>query len=63
MIVVTALGLLTIPPTDGNVGMKDYVGWAVALVFVWLIWMLHTTVHKGLLQLWRYTQGETKFKA
>jgi len=26
-----------------------------------LLWKLHTSLHKGLVQLWRYTQGHTRF--
>ena len=41
--------------------MKDYIGWAIALGTTVLIWKLHTTLHKGLLQLWRYAKGHTEF--
>ena len=41
--------------------LKDYLGWATGLVTVALIWKLHTAVHKGLVQLWRYGKGGTQF--
>ncbi len=41
--------------------LTDYLGWATGLVVSILGWKLHTTVHKGLIQLWRYTQGHSVF--
>jgi hypothetical protein len=37
--------------------IKDYLGWATGLVTTALVWKLHTAVHKGLVQLWRYGLG------
>ena len=34
--------------------IKDAVGYAGGLLVTMLIWKLHTTVHKGLLEMWRY---------
>ena len=41
----------------GPLPAKDAVGYLVGLVFCWLVWRLHTTVHKGLLDMWRATKG------
>ncbi len=38
-------------------GVKDYVGYAAGLLVSVLGWKLHTTLHKGIVQLWRYTGG------
>jgi hypothetical protein len=42
------------PPSQD---IKDYLGWATGLVTTALIWKLHTALHKGLVQLWRYGLG------
>ena len=43
---------------DGEIlPVKDAVGYAAGLAVCVLIWKLHTTVHEGLLQMWRYTKG------
>lgn len=37
--------------------MKDVVGIVSAIALTILVWMLHTRLHRGLVQLWRYTTG------
>ncbi len=39
--------------------VKDLVGYLIGLAVTILAWRLHTTVHKGLIQMWHYTKGET----
>jgi hypothetical protein len=41
-----------------QVGIKDYVGYAMGLLVAASVWQLHTTVHKGIVQMWRYTGGQ-----
>jgi hypothetical protein len=41
---------------------KNYLGWAIGLLATALVWALHTRVHRGLVEMWRYTQGATQFK-
>jgi threonine/homoserine/homoserine lactone efflux protein len=36
------------------VELKDAVGYLTGLGAAVLLWMLHTTIHKGLVQMWRY---------
>jgi hypothetical protein len=40
----------------GGAEITDMVGYGTGLVVTVLIWKLHTAVHKGLIQLWRYTK-------
>jgi hypothetical protein len=40
---------------DGQI--KDALGFLTGLVVSILVWKLHTTMHHGLLQMWRYTKG------
>jgi len=35
----------------------DVVGYGLGVVGAVLVWRLHTTIHRGLLQLWRYTKA------
>ena len=35
----------------------DVVGYGLGVVGAVLVWRLHTTIHRGLLQLWRYTRA------
>ena len=37
--------------------VKDFIGYLLGLVVTSLVWRLHTVVHKGLVQLWRYNTG------
>lgn len=47
--------LAPLPSLDGQI--KDALGHLTGLVVSILVWKLHTTVHRGLLQMWRYTKG------
>lgn len=38
--------------------IKDSVGYLSGLAVSFLAWRLHTTIHKGLVQMWRYTGGK-----
>jgi len=40
-----------------GMAIKDWIGYATGLVVCVLVWRLQTTVHTGLLQMWRYTGG------
>lgn len=42
---------------DAAISIKDWIGFATGLVVSVLVWQLQTTIHSGLLQLWRYTGG------
>jgi hypothetical protein len=62
--VLTPLAFSHVPAKPCGVDcykLMDYVGWATGLVVSILGWKLHTTIHKGLVQLWRYTQGASAF--
>jgi hypothetical protein len=51
---------LAVSKLDGWAGtaqLKNYIGYFVGLVVTILVWQLHTTVHRGLVQMWRYTKG------
>lgn len=37
--------------------LKDAIGYLTGLVVAWMIWGIHSCVHKGLVQMWRYTRG------
>ena len=39
-------------------GLSDLLGYGVGLVVSVLAWRLHTTIHRGLMQLWAYTMDE-----
>jgi hypothetical protein len=62
-LILLALALPDLKSTPGQycceqTGIKDYAGFALGLLVALLVWSLHTTVHKGIIQLWRYTGGE-----
>jgi hypothetical protein len=38
--------------------VKDLIGYLTGLVTTGLLWRIHTRVHKGLFQMWRYTRGD-----
>jgi hypothetical protein len=42
---------------DGTPQISDALGYLIGLAVCILVWRLHTTVHRGLLQMWRYTKG------
>jgi hypothetical protein len=42
--------------------LKDYVGWGIGLLMTAIVWEIHTAVTKGLVQVWRYGKGGTRFK-
>lgn len=48
--------------TQQDLDIKDLLGWATGLLMTALVWKLHTAVHKGLVQLWRYGKGERTSK-
>jgi hypothetical protein len=50
------VGVTQFDPKDGF-DIKDWIEYPVGLVVSILVWRLHTTVHSGLLQTWRYTGG------
>jgi hypothetical protein len=50
------IGVTQFDSKDGF-DIKDWVGYLVGLVVSVLAWRLQTTVHSGLLQMWRYTGG------
>ena len=53
LLAMSALNLAT----PGPLLAKDAIGYATGLVVTILGWQLHTRVHKGLVQMWRYTKG------
>jgi hypothetical protein len=60
---IVAAVCLALPQPQAALQLKDYLGYAVGLVATVLVWQLHTTVHLGLVQMWRYTKGaETEHK-
>jgi hypothetical protein len=42
--------------------LKDYIGWGIGVLATAIVWSIHTSVSKGLLQVWRYGKGGTEFK-
>jgi hypothetical protein len=44
-------------PATPPPAIKDVVGYLTGLGMTAAAWALHTTVHKGLVQMWRYTKG------
>ena len=36
----------------------DWLGYLTGLVVSCLVWSLHTTIHKGIIQMWHYTKGK-----
>jgi hypothetical protein len=44
-------------PSGHLMEMKDWAGCLTGIVVAVLVWMLHTTVHRGLIQMWRHTLG------
>jgi hypothetical protein len=62
MVVVGSASLRVRPLADKPVAeLKDWIGFAFALVITGLIWSLHTHVHRGLVQMWRYSAGEDRW--
>jgi hypothetical protein len=43
--------------TEDQLEVKDFIGYVTGFVVTVLAWRLHTCVHKGLVQMWRYTKG------
>ncbi|HET7105903.1 MAG TPA: hypothetical protein VFI38_03770 [Candidatus Acidoferrum sp.] len=43
-------------PGGSNGGIPNLMGYATGLFTTILVWRLHTTIHRGLIQLWRYTK-------
>jgi hypothetical protein len=41
--------------------IKDWLGYAGGLAASCFVWKLHTVVHRGLVQMWRYTTGWREF--
>jgi len=41
----------------GGMALMEWIGYLGGLVVTGLVWRLHTVVHKGLVQMWRYTTG------
>lgn len=41
-----------------EVELKDWLGYGMGLVATVFAWMLHSRVHLGLVQMWRYTKGK-----
>ena len=48
---------LLMAPERGDAANDSLVTYAVGLVAVVLLWKLHTCIHRGLVQLWRYTRS------
>lgn len=48
--------------SDAVSEVKNLLGWATGLVVTVLVWKIHTGLEKGLVELWRYGHGSTKFK-
>jgi hypothetical protein len=44
-------------PAKDAAQIKDMLGYATGLATAVLAWQMHTRVHKGIVQLWRYTKG------
>lgn len=40
-------------------GFTDGAGYLTGFVVAILVWRLHTTIHRGIIQLWRYTKGSS----
>jgi len=58
-VVLFSVGLLKPCPQAGCEPplITDLIGYAGGVVVAVLVWRLHTTVHRGLIQMWRYTMG------
>ena len=52
-----AASALALRPSGADHEIKDVMGYGLGLVVTILVWQLHTRVHKGLVQMWRYTTG------
>ena len=50
--IVTAL-----PPMHKGVEIKDILGYLMGVIVSCLVWQVHTRVHRGLIQMWRYAKG------
>jgi hypothetical protein len=48
----------TLHKPETMLSTKDVVGYGTGLVVTILVWQLHTRVHKGLVQMWRYTKDK-----
>ena len=46
------------PYCCAQTSVKDFVGYAAGLLVSALVWKLQTTIHKGIVQMWRYTGGK-----
>jgi hypothetical protein len=57
-LILLALTLPDCATCAGRSGIKDLIGYAGGLVLSLMAWRLHTTIHKGIVQLWRYTGGQ-----
>lgn len=52
-------GIPLAQPADGSAdpSLTDLIGYFTGVVTACLVWSLHTTIHKGIIQMWRYTKG------
>jgi len=56
-VVVTGVLCVILSRFDKPMEIKDWIGYVGGLVVCVLVWRLQTTIHTGLLQMWRYTGG------
>lgn len=49
---------LCLPVGNEQISFKDWLGHLIGFIVSCLVWNLHTTIHKGLIQMWRYTRGK-----
>lgn len=56
IVVVLVLCLHLAQPAEGS-AVTDWIGYLTGVVTTCLVWRLHTTIHKGIIQMWRYTKG------
>ena len=54
--VVLLLIALFMQAGEASSGFQDLLGNGTGLVITLLVWKLHTAIHRGLVQLWRYTK-------
>jgi len=45
------------PKHKGSVEIKDVLGYLMGLVVSCIVWQIHTRIHRGLIQMWRYAKG------
>ena len=57
-VITLVLFCLTRPVGGDLPALTDRLGYLVGLAAGCLIWSLHSTIHKGLIQMWHYTRGE-----